>query len=139
LAVHEATYHQAPSETEEGMFTRNRIVAFLLVAGLLVTARVVGAQETTQSERETMYRRYLDFPSKAMGGWLPPHWMADGSSFWYAEGGPTNTVIYKVDPRANTRLPLFDAPRMRKALAAVLGHEPPYQGLPFEEFTFLDG
>ena len=37
--------------------------------------------------------------------------MADASSFWYAEGAPANTVIYKVDPAANTKTPLLDTVR----------------------------
>jgi hypothetical protein len=64
--------------------------------------------------------------------------MADGSGFWYAEGAPDKTVIYQVDPNANTKTPLFDGERLRQALTPVLGHEPPYQGLPFEGFSFVD-
>ncbi|MFQ5695672.1 MAG: hypothetical protein ACE5HB_06765, partial [Terriglobia bacterium] len=109
-----------------------------LIVGLAVIAPLVRAQESEQSEREAMYYRYLEFPSYVKGGSITPHWMADGSSFWYAEGSPANTVIYKVDPRANTKTPLFDTQRLRQALTPFLGHEPPYQGLPFEEFTFLD-
>jgi len=63
--------------------------------------------------------------------------MADGSSFWYAENAPANTVIYKVDPQANTKTPLFDTARLREELTQLLGNEPPYQGLPFEELTFI--
>ena len=44
------------------------------------------AQEAEQSEREAMYHRYLKFPSYVKGGSIEPHWMADGNSFWYAEG-----------------------------------------------------
>ena len=107
----------------------------ILVVGLVVIATPVRAQ---QAEREAMYYRYLEFASLVKGGSVQPHWMADGSSFWYAEGAPANTVIHKVDPRANTKTPLFDTTRLRKALAPVLGHEPPYKGLPFDKFTFMD-
>ena len=40
------------------------------------------------SEREQMYRRYLDFFSLVRGGVVHAHWMADGNSFSYAEGAP---------------------------------------------------
>ena len=63
--------------------------------------------------------------------------MADGSSFWYAEGAPASTVIYKVDPKLNGKTPLFDSARLRKALIPLVGHEPPYRGLPFDTFTFV--
>ena len=70
---------------------------------------------------------------------MPANWMADGRSFWFAEGAPENTVIFKVDPKSNSRIPLFDGPRLRRSLAQALGHEAPYQGLPFERFVFGEG
>jgi len=109
-----------------------------LVMGFVVIPPLVCAQEAEPSEQEAMYYRYLEFPSYVKGGKVDPHWMADGSSFWYPEGAPANTVVYKVDPAANTKAPLFDTARLRRALTEVLGHEPPYQGVPFSDFTFLD-
>ena len=50
--------------------------------------------------------------------------MPDGNSFWYAEGGPQNTVIHRVDPATGVVEELFDAPRLRAALTEALGHEP---------------
>jgi dipeptidyl aminopeptidase/acylaminoacyl peptidase len=64
--------------------------------------------------------------------------MADGNSFWYAEGPARETVIYKVDPVAGTKTPLFDTERVRRALAAALGREPPQAGLPFRAFRFTN-
>ncbi len=116
--------------------TPRTTIVLLLLSG--ATAPLVLAQEAAQSEREAMYYRYLEFPSYVKGGSVEPHWMADGSSFWYAEGAPANSVIFKVDPRANTKTPLFDTARLREALTPLLGHEPPYQGLPFDNFTFVD-
>ena len=107
------------------MFLKARgIMVVFLVIGFVRIAPLARAQETSQSEREAMYSRYLKFPSLVKGGSIEPHWMADGSSFWYAEGAPENTVIYKVDPKANTKTPLFDVQRLREALAKTLGHEP---------------
>ena len=68
---------------------KNTVIAVLLAVTVL--AGGLRAQEAKQSEREAMYRRYLEFPSYVKGGSIQPHWMADGSSFWYAEGTPTNT------------------------------------------------
>ncbi len=109
-----------------------------LVMGFVVIPPLVCAQEAEISEQEAMYYRYMEFASYVKGGSIDPHWMADGSSFWYAEGAPANTVINKVDPRANTKTPLFDTARLRQALTPLLGHEPPYQGLPFDRFTFVE-
>lgn len=116
----------------------NRAWLFMIVSCLAAITSFAKAQQTKQSEREAMYNRYLDFGSYVKGGSITPHWMTDGSSFWYAEGAQANTVIWKVDLKANTKTPLFDTARLRKALTAVLGHEPRYQGLPFGEFTFVD-
>ncbi len=113
------------------------LLGFLVVV-LVVSGSLVRAQEAEQSEREAMYYRYMEFASYVRGGSIEPHWMADGSSFWYAEGAPASIVIYKVDPRANTKTPLFDTARLRLALTPLLRHEAPYQGLPFDRFTFLD-
>lgn len=42
----------------------------------------------------------MKITSLVRGGSVQAHWMQDGSSFWYAEGAPDGTVIYKVDPKA---------------------------------------
>ncbi len=110
-------------------------LGFLTCLACLFVAQT-GAQPSTRPEREEMYKHYLDFPSHVKGGKVEPHWMAEGSTFWYAEGSPANTVIWKVDPEANTKDPLFDAARLRKAIADALGHEPPYKILPFDTFAF---
>lgn len=121
------------------MSKQKGIISVFLIAGLVVMVSLVRAQEPEQSEKEAMYYRYLEFPSYVKGGSIEPHWMADGSSFWYAEEDPNNTIIYKVNPKVNAKTPLFDTARLRQALTVLLGHEPPYQGLPFDEFTFVEG
>ena len=55
---------------------------------LTLLAACICVQAETQSEREAMYYKYLDFPKYVEGGKVEPHWMADGNSFWYAEGAP---------------------------------------------------
>ncbi len=114
-------------------------ICFTWGIGLSLIAVSSCAQDSEQDGSEAMYNRYLEFASYIKGGSIEPHWMADGSSFWYAEGGPGNTVIYKVDPEANTKTLLFDTARLRAALAFESRHEPPHEGLPFKEFSFVDG
>lgn len=114
------------------------IIFSFLVISFMVVSPLVDAQEPTRSEREEMYYRYFELDSYVKGGSIEPHWMADGSSFWYAEGAPANTIIWKVDPGADTKTPLFDTISLRKELTSLLEHEPPYQGLPFDTFTFVD-
>ena len=125
-----------PSQVAMRSSLTRRCVALLAALGLF--AGSITAQEMKYAEREAMYQRYLEFSSLVKGGSIEPHWMADGSSFWYAEGAVPNTVIWRLDPRMNTKAPLFDVARLRRALAVSLGHEPPGEGLPFHEFVFLN-
>ena len=119
----------------------------LLLIPTIMPATIGGATDANQnpvdpnvkSERKAMYERYLDFASLVKGGDVQPHFWADRNRFWYAQGAPDNTIIYQIDPEANTKTPLFDTPRLRKALIPLLGHEPAYAGLPFAEFKFVDG
>ncbi len=106
------------------------------VIGLSLITVGVNAQPNGQVEREEMYRRYLEFPKYVKGGKVDPHWMADGNSFWYAEGAPENTVIWKVDPIANIKEPMFDSARLQKVLATI--HDPAHQSMPFDTFSFVD-
>ncbi len=117
----------------------------LVAIGLILSLSPLGAEETKAVTPDEMYQRYLNLAlyngvtTVVKGGIImPANWMMDGRSFWYAEGAPENTVIYKVDPKANSKKPLFETKRLRQALAKLLGHEPPYQGLPFEGFSFVD-
>ncbi len=118
---------------------RSKVVMLAILFFVLwIISPLLKAQDAKLSEREAMYYRYLGFASLVKGGSIEPHWMADGSSFWYAEGVPDKTIIYKVDPKSNTKEPLFDNERLRQALTPLLRHEPPYKGLPFKEFTFIN-
>ncbi len=95
-------------------------IVLMLIATALATKMLTGQNpETALAQREAMYYRYLEFASYVKGGSIEPHWMADRSSFWYAEGAPANTVIYNVDLKANTKTPLFDSARLRKALTRL--------------------
>jgi hypothetical protein len=100
-------------ESDREMQMRRGAIACVVIGLALITV-VVNAQPQDQSEE--MYRRYLDFPRYVKGGTVEPHWMADGNSFWYAEKAPENTVIWKVDPTAKTREPMFAKERRQDAL-----------------------
>src|SRR6185436_1790028 len=89
------------------------------------------------SAHRAVYDAYLDFGDLVKGGSVVPSWMADGSSFTYAEGGPQDRVIYKLSPGAGQKTPLFDTPRLRAALTEKLGFEPAGRGVPFEQLSFV--
>ncbi len=125
---------------------RSRVILAAMLACLIPVTTF--AQESLDPERDAMYARYMAIPTLIKGGTVCPdpgalggagcavNWMADGQSFWFADGQPDQTVIYRADPATGATEPLFDGDRLREALTPVLGHEPPYRGLPFDTFTF---
>jgi dipeptidyl aminopeptidase/acylaminoacyl peptidase len=113
-----------------------RTLLAVLLAGALVTPRVAGQTDSVLAER---FDRLLSLASLIEGGAVQPRWMADGVTFWYSEGGPANRAVHRVDARTGARSPFFDVPRLRRALTGVLGHEPPYAGVPFPDFRLGGG
>ena len=120
------------------MSRRSRSAVCWLGAMFLSLPALGVAQRTEEAEREEAYRGLLTFSSLVQGGSIEPHWLKDGDSFWYVDGAPRGTVIWVVDPVANTKEPLFDTGRVRSALAGVLDEGLPYTGLPFDSFAFVD-
>jgi dipeptidyl aminopeptidase/acylaminoacyl peptidase len=86
-----------------------------------------------------MYDAYLNVAGLIKGGDVTAHWLADGSRFWYAERAGDSMGVHLVDPGAATRSAFFDTGRLRRALRAALGYEPPSRGVPFETFTLEAG
>jgi dipeptidyl aminopeptidase/acylaminoacyl peptidase len=117
---------------------RSTCAAFALVTAL-GAGSVLGAQDDAGAAREAMYRRYLDFPKLIQGGTIEPQWMADGTSFWYADGPPDRPVFRWVRSGAGKPEPIFDAARLRAALLKEIGFRPEGDGLPFPTFAFADG
>ena len=103
---------------------------------VLASALPVAAQE---AKRDSLFKRLLDFPSLLKGGAVQARWMADSSTFWYMDSTPHRAVVLAVDSKGNTVTPLLDVSRVRQALRAAIGHEPPYEGLPFNTMSFAGG
>jgi len=91
----------------------------------------------TTERNDAVYNAYLNFGDLVRGGTVTPAWNLGGPSFWYAEGGPQDRVIHLVDPVKNSREPLFDVDRLRKALTTALGFEPAGNGVPFAQLAFI--
>ena len=113
------------------------LVLFILILCLGLLQNISYSKDTDISDKLETYHRYLFLNSYLKEGVCQPHWMADGNSFWYAEGVPENTIFYKVNPETNSKDPLFDTVRLRQVLASQLGHNPPYKGVPFSTFSFI--
>ncbi len=67
----------------------------LLLVMISSAGRSAVAQEPMRSEMHDRYMRFWDY---VVGGSVEPHWLADGSSFWFATGAPESRGIYRVDP-----------------------------------------
>lgn len=85
-------------------------------------------------DRESLFTRYLQFSSLVRGGALAPHWLRDGTSFWYVDTSGAEQQIWRVDPNGE-RTPFFDVARLRTALRGYLGYEVAEAGVPFDTFT----
>jgi dipeptidyl aminopeptidase/acylaminoacyl peptidase len=110
-------------------------MALVIIAiALMDIAPPVRAQEAERSERETMCKRYREFPTYVKGGQIEPHWMADGNSFWYSEKTKNGAVIFKVDPVQNKKTKFFITKKLRSVLRQKLGYELPGKGVPFDVF-----
>jgi dipeptidyl aminopeptidase/acylaminoacyl peptidase len=95
------------------------------------------AGQAVTADREAMYQRYLTFPERIKGGEIRPRWLPDGNGFWYSEIGPGGNAVYRVDPAANRRAPMFDVDRLRRVVAPLIGAELPERGLPFTEIEVV--
>jgi dipeptidyl aminopeptidase/acylaminoacyl peptidase len=91
------------------------------------------------SARDVIFDRTIGIPGTVTDGFVEAHWMEDGNSFWFAQGSNGETNIFKYDPLKQAKTLLFDAERVRAALAPLAGHEIPGKGLQFDRFTFLPG
>ena len=113
-----------------------RVCALAVVAAAVLAGTAAQGQSVIPLEREASYERMaIEFKSSIRGGSIEPHWMADGHSFWYAEGPSTNPSILKVDPTSNRVTPLLDAAKLRAALGSALGHELG-PNFPFEDYSY---
>src|SRR5579863_7835412 len=106
-----------------------KIPAFLFLACTLCA----------QPARDEMFTRTLTLPRLVKGGEVEAHWMEDGNTFWFAQDGPGGAEAWRYDPVASKKAPLVDLPRLREALARLVGYRPSLDRLPFDSFSFLPG
>ncbi len=92
----------------------------------------------TINEQSLFERTLYTGPELIRGGRIRPILLKDETTFCYVtlEGG--KRIAYKVDPRQNTKVSLFDIDRLLTSLQAILGHELPGGEIPFSEFALVD-
>jgi len=106
---------------------------------LLFATSLSSAQVSDTTTAKSRYESYLKFHMLVQDLYLVPHWYTDGDRFWFATGSPENTQIFLVDPKKNTKIAFFDAERLRNALKPFLSQEFKNKGIPFSDFSFVNG
>lgn len=101
-----------------------------------VTVPLAAQPAPVESARRAAYHAYLDFDNLVRGGRVVPGWIPGGTSLWYAEGGPNDRVLQRVELATGRKAPLLDAERLRRALVEQLGDEPAGRGVPFAQVAF---
>lgn len=81
---------------------------------------------------------YLDrMADLVTGSVLLPTWSPDGKALGFVDGSADERRAWRVDLDTGERAPLMDHDRMRAAIAAATGEQPPGRGAPFAGFAFL--
>lgn len=96
-----------------------------------------GAQDKDEEERPTELS-FVQARQLAKGGITRIRWLADGSSFYFTESAHTGVNVWRVDPKANEVEPLIDPPRLRAAVAELLGPDTPAADELFDDFELLE-
>jgi dipeptidyl aminopeptidase/acylaminoacyl peptidase len=118
------------------MMRFRRVLILAAVVGFAEPA--VGEEKPAAGPRDKLFQQYLGSSALVHGGRVSPHWLSDGRRLWYSVDAKDGPVIYLVDPQANTKTPLFDADRLRRALNARSAPELPAHGLPFRTVEFVE-
>ena len=74
-----------------------------------------------------------------LGAKITPHWLADGSRFWYRVSTPAGPRFVLADPLAGIRTEAFDHDRLAKALAVAAGADIDPAALPMIAIEPSDG
>jgi len=67
---------------------------------------------------------------------VTPHWINDSDDFWYSWKDSSGTKFYRVDCRAHSKKPLFDAAKMAAQLSELLHHPYDTTNLPITTVSF---
>ena len=67
---------------------------------------------------------------------LTPHWIGETETFWYSWKDADGIKFYRVDPRARSKKPLFDAAKMASQLSELVHRPYDTTNLPITTVTF---
>ena len=89
----------------------------------IVAARGFGAENTMGLQNYQWADAVRAMNPLALGGRVFPHWLADGTRFYYTSEatGDHPGITFLVDPKDGSRSPLFDAPSVAQSLGNLTG------------------
>jgi len=112
-------------------------MAWAWVACMTATAATAAPDEVAADR--SVFERYMMFDQLVDRCSVPTHWLSDGTNLWYTDRTRYPTQVSKFDAARGRSEPLLDMPRLRQAIAAELGTEPPVDVLPFDVNTLEMG
>ena len=104
---------------------------------LILALAAPGSSFPEELTPEELIEQYWEFSDYVRSGYIQPIWLGDGDRFCYSRELDSGRQFFLVDPVNNTQEPVFDVPRLRAALASLLPEDNLPEGVPFEEFSFV--
>ena len=104
---------------------------------LILALAVPGSSFPDELTPEELIEQYWEFSDYDQRDFIQPIWLGDGDRFSYSRELDAGRQFFLLDPVNNTQDPVFDVPRLRAALASLLPEDNLPEGVPFEEFSFV--
>jgi len=104
---------------------------------LILALAAPGSSFPEELTPEELIEQYWEFSDYVRSGYIQPIWLGDGDRFYYSRELDSGRQFFLVDPVNNTQNPVFDVPRLRAALVRFLPEDNLPEGVPFEEFSFV--
>jgi dipeptidyl aminopeptidase/acylaminoacyl peptidase len=113
-------FHHFVTNTFHDAFRCQNTLAIAILACVLTTTASLLGQTTTPPPTPRAGLQSQQTVNKVFRDRVQPHWMPDGSTFWYAvKTGPDSREYVLVDAKAATRKPAFDHARLAAALQSA--------------------
>ncbi|MEO6301589.1 MAG: DPP IV N-terminal domain-containing protein [Bacteroidia bacterium] len=109
-----------------------------IIIVLLLNSAFLRSQTKQSASDIAMYHNYLNLPSYISYIPLYPHWLKDGSHFWYSEVINGKNMIYVFDPFKNKKSELFDSKKFVNSLSKYVDSSNLNNGIPFKDFEFIN-
>jgi len=119
-------------------FLTSRIATLIGIAGVALVAQ---ADTLPKHVNHANWKLESRFTNEYINQYMyttsvTPHWINDTETFWYSWKNSFGFKFYRVDPRARSKMPLFDAAKMAKQLSELVHRPYDTTNLPITTVTF---